>query len=989
MTRNLTQKCFFPFLGNLKCLALLLGLFLFTAPTFASHIAGVEINYECVGGSNYEITVRMLRDCSGILAQPSTNVTLTSSCGATFTAPLPQISSTEVSDVCISQLPNTTCNAGILPGMQLYIYKATVNLSGCADWNVSWQLCCRNTSVNSTGGNMYTESEIHILPGVCNTSPMFPMNRPIPYLSIGSTQNVLSYVAFDPDGDNLQYSLVSAKVSSTANVVYNFPFGPLIPMGTNGLSINPSTGLITINSAGLPIGNYIVVVKVEEFDSNGNLKGFVTRDAQFVMISGTNQAPVSNGQLSNVTGSGVALGSSGISVTNGGSFCFDVTFTDPDPGTVMSATSNLSNYFPGATVSVSGSNPMTVTVCGTANLNYGNSIPVTVTANDNVCPIAATHSVYFNLQVAATTWAGPDQVICDGDTAFLAASGDSAFTWSVISGDPIVTGTNFGCTSCASTWALPAITTTYQLVGLPSGLMDTITVTPLSGPNLVVSNDTSVCAGTCITIGASGGGSYLWSTGDTLDSLQVCLPGTYSVTVTDSNGCTATDSVVVNHFPTTTVSVSNDTSICDGDSVLLSASGNGSFIWSTGATTSNIVATAAGTYSVTYTDTNGCSVVDSIQVLVNPNPIVNGGQDTVLCIGDTITLTATGAVSYVWSNGTTGASTTIATPGLVLVTGTDAQGCSSTDSIYLFPNSSRYVGGYVTDSNGNALTNTWVYLIKYYNAQDSVVALDSVLTDSNGFYLFGTTETVVYVKSGPDSSAYPMQIPTYHGSAPVFVQADSIITVPCDTAWADIDNLSGMNPGGPAFVAGYVFQGAGKSSVCEGDPVVGLSLILLNDNGELVAQVFTDADGNYRFENLTPGTYTIWADDPKVDLMQAPTFTLAAGDNGLTSNLQYKNNTLEFCGGVGINQIASGLESLHFFPNPSTGEVTLELDLQQSGVVQVNILDALGATVWQRQLSGNGKQVRETLDLSGLSTGVYFLQVTTGEQGTTKKLILR
>ncbi len=1042
---------------------LLIALFAIVGNTslFASHIAGVEINYNCLGGTNYEITLSLYRDCSGIPAPLTPTINLSSSCGASQNLVLTNISVSEVSDLCPNQLANSTCNSGILPGIQSWQYTGTANLAGCNDWDLSFSSCCRNSSVNLAGqSGFYIHSNINLANGGCNNSPVFPQNRPIPYIGLNSSQNVLSFVAYDPDGDQLQYSLVSAMVSPALAATYAAGYSATQPMGANVASINPNTGMLTINNP-LWLGNYFVAVKVEEFDNAGNSKGYIIREAQFVVVTATNQNPVVNGSIFNVSG-GTQVGNTNIIQSNPGStVCFDIQFSDPDTLDSLDVSTTLGQIYPGATVTLSGVNPITATVCASIPVLANTSHAFTVTASDNACPINSKTPAWVKISLPTVVVASPDVSLCLGDTAQLYATGDTVYTWTVISGDPIVVGTNFGCTSCASTWASPSVPTTYLVTGGTTGTSDTVTVTPTAGPNVVASNDTIACLSNgCVTVSATGAFSYLWSNGATTDTTQICTPGTYTVTGTDSNGCTgvdtvvvasypavsvslgndttvcpgtclplitspnnlpfynwstaaasqsigicspgsywvvasdsngcfASDTIVVSNYPTPPLSVSNDTSICSGDSVLLSASGSGTFLWSNGDIGSSTVVNAGGTYAVTLTDANGCTAVDSVTVSMHPNPSVYAGPDTVLCIGDTLTLTATGAQSYVWSNGATTASADYTIPGLVTVTGTDSNGCTATDSLYLFPNSSRYVAGHVTDSNGNALTNTWVYLIKYFNVQDSVVALDSVLTDSNGFYLFGTTETVVYVKSGPDSAAYPMQVPTYHGSAPVFVQADSILTVPCDTAWADIDNLSGMNPGGPAFVAGYVYQGAGKTVGCEGDPVVGLSLVLLNANGDLMAQTYTDTDGNYRFENVLPGTYTIWADDPSIDLSLAPTFTIATGDNGLDANLHYKNNTLELCGGVGIAPVFTGLESLHFFPNPSTGEVTLELSLTQAQTVNIQVLDALGATVWQQQVPGNNKQIRETFNLSALSTGIYFLQVRAGDQSMTRKLILR
>lgn len=970
-------------------LLLLASLFLWQANTNASHIVGIEINYACLGGSNYEVSLSVYRDCSGISLGTTQNVSLTSTCGASLTSVLTLNGTYDVSDVCFSQLSNTTCTGGIFPGMEHRVYTGTVNLAGCNTWDVSFSQCCRNNTVNlPPSGNFYTHSQINLIGGACNNSPVFPSNRPVPYVAQYSTQSVLSYVAFDPDGDNLVYSLVSAQTAANTNSSYIAGFSASAPIGAGVLSINPNTGLLTVSNPQFA-GNYVVVVKVEEFDNNGTSKGFVLRESQFVVIPSSNNNPTSNNQIFNVTGGTLAPGTNTISALNGAYVCFDIAFSDPDTNDTLSAFTSLTQYFPGATITTTGTNPLTATVCAIVNSSSGFNPIFTVSAGDNACPISAKHNVAVQFQLPNVVATGPDVSFCDGDTAFINAFGDSAYTWSVLSGDPIVPGTNFGCTTCASTWATPSVTTTYLVTGAPTGTTATIVVTPLGGPVIGLSNDTTVCSGSCVTVTATGGGNYFWSTASTAPSIVVCTPGVYTVSVSDSNGCTAVDTFILGNFAAPSLTISADTSICAGDSVALMANGNGSIMWSNGTVGSSNVVSAGGTYSATLTDANGCTAIDSVTVTVHPLPNVYAGPDTVFCLGDTVTLTATGATSYLWSNGATTASASFTTPGMVTVTGTNAQGCSSSDNVLLIPNSARYVGGYVTDSNGIPLTNSKVYIIKYFAAQDSVVALDSVLTDSNGFYLFGTVENVVYVKSAPDSGAYPNKIPTYHGSAPVFQMADSVVTIPCDTAWANITNLCGTNLGGPGFVQGYIFQGAGKADLCQGDPVKQLSLVLLDANGTYIAQTVTDENGEFSFANITPGTYTIWADQPGIDLAHSPSLTLQSGSSSIDSYLHFKVDRLEACNPSGIGSSLAELSNLNVFPNPSNGEVTLELSMESATAVTVQVMDALGATVWQEQLPGNGKQVRKTIDLSHLSSGMYFLRVDAANSSETRKLVLR
>ena len=160
------------------------------------------------------------------------------------------------------------------------------------------------------------------------------------------------------------------------------------------------------------------------------------------------------------------------------------------------------------------------------------------------------------------------------------------------------------------------------------------------------------------------------------------------LTITDSNGCSATATpVTVNVYsvPSMTVTAASSTSICQGQSVTLQATGGfSSYAWSNGATNQNLIATTAGSYSVTGTTSDGCTATSVAQsVVVNANPIasITNSGSSVLCAGDSTTLSApSGMSSYLWSDGSTTQSITASTAGNYAVTVTNSDGCSATSA---------------------------------------------------------------------------------------------------------------------------------------------------------------------------------------------------------------------------------------------------------------------------------------------------------------------
>ena len=252
--------------------------------------------------------------------------------------------------------------------------------------------------------------------------------------------------------------------------------------------------------------------------------------------------------------------------------------------------------------------------------------------------------------------------------------------------------------------------TTANLSGVAGGTY-TVTVTDANGCTAsgsatiaestqltaLASKTDATCAGASngtITLSLSGGTApyrYLWSNGATTQNLQGLAPGTYTVTVTDANGCTATCGATVGR-PTSLLASARATGArCAGGlgSVALTASGGTApltYLWSNGATTQNLSGVAAGLYSVTVTDANGCTATASATV-GEPAQLRAVAMGTAAsCTGSAtggVALTVSGGTApftYLWSNGATTQNLSGVAPGTYSVTVTDANGCSASCS---------------------------------------------------------------------------------------------------------------------------------------------------------------------------------------------------------------------------------------------------------------------------------------------------------------------
>ncbi len=240
--------------------------------------------------------------------------------------------------------------------------------------------------------------------------------------------------------------------------------------------------------------------------------------------------------------------------------------------------------------------------------------------------------------------------------------------------------TNFSLSGNTSNWVAPG--------GVTSGT--TCATASITGP-------TSVC-GNSVTLTASGGNSYAWTGGATTAAATFSASGTYTVTVTSGGGSTATASQTVTINPAPTATISGATTGCA--SVVLTASGGNSYAWTGGATTAAATFSASGTYIVTVTDANGCTATASETVTVNAfSPAISGG--TTGC--DNLTLTASGGISYEWSNGSSTAATNFTESGTYIVTVTAASGCTGTVSQTITIQASTT---YFADADGDGYGNS-------------------------------------------------------------------------------------------------------------------------------------------------------------------------------------------------------------------------------------------------------------------------------------------
>ncbi len=248
-------------------------------------------------------------------------------------------------------------------------------------------------------------------------------------------------------------------------------------------------------------------------------------------------------------------------------------------------------------------------------------------------------------------------------------------------------------------------------------IKDSATVTGPAGTTTFIANAGSnlqMCVGDMALLGGAPtlyGGTlpytFAWTPNTALNNAMASNPianptttTTYHVTATDNNGCTKSDSIVVIVHPNPIANAGSDLTYCKLAHATLGTTALSGYTYqwspSTGLTQNNIAnptvdITATITYTLAVTNSYGCHDTDNVVVTVNAEPLINAGSDVIIYAGNSTNLTATGAASYTWApptglNSTIGASV-MANPNTTttyVVTGTNALGCTSTDTVVVY-----------------------------------------------------------------------------------------------------------------------------------------------------------------------------------------------------------------------------------------------------------------------------------------------------------------
>ncbi|HNW99220.1 MAG TPA: gliding motility-associated C-terminal domain-containing protein [Bacteroidales bacterium] len=427
----------------------------------------------------------------------------------------------------------------------------------------------------------------------------------------------------------------------------------------------------------------------------------------------------------------------------------------------------------------------TTTVCPstattyTAKIAYTNCDATVVTVTDDVL-------VNVSSNITASASANPTSV-CPGFSSTLTATGTAGSTFAWSSGE-----------TSATTTVTPTSTTTYTVTATDGGCTATaqVTVNTLSPPTIQITTTLATCGLSDGSATATGGGTYAWSTNPTQTTATASgIPaGTYTVTVTGTNGCTATASALVTNIygPTATASSTPATCGLNNGSVTVNATGGTggyTYSWNTSPvqTTQTVSNLAAGTYTVTVTDQMGCSATNSVTLIDQPAPmatianIINATCELSNGAISVTTTSGTAPLAYSWNTPTPWTLPTLSNipGGTYTVTVTDANGCTDvaigTISTSYKPTASasstneicnRTNGTIAVIANGGseAYTYLWSNNATTANVTDLPAGTyDVIVSDSNGCTASATTRIINIPGPIADFSIHPQVLTLMDG----------------------------------------------------------------------------------------------------------------------------------------------------------------------------------------------------------------------------------
>ncbi len=616
----------------------------------------------------------------------------------------------------------------------------------------------------------------------------------------------------------------------------------------------------------------------------------------------------------------------------------------------------------------------------------------TCEATDEIVVTVESESIIAN--------AGPDVTICSGESTTLSASGGTSYLW------------NTGQTS-ASISVSPETTTTYSVTVFGENQANsdqddvTVTVNPL--PSVNAGNNVTITEGNSVTLTASGAETYLWSTGETSASISVNPSSNTQYTVTGYlNGCEATDDVMVFVENSTNETVDADIaggnfSICAGTTTVLVATGGASYLWSTGETSAaiSISPNETTTYTVTAFSESG-NTQDQDSVTVSVYGIVNAGEDVAICVGSSTTLTASEGQSYLWSTGETTQSITVSPNETTLYSvEVSNRNCSNTDDVLVTVNQSLNVnaGNDISIEEGESTTLTATGADSYlWSTGETTQSITVSPNDTTTYFVIGYSNTcegmaevTVFVEEDPYNETVVADIAggnftICYGSSTTLVatgghsylwstgETTSVITVSPSVTTTYI--VTAFSESGNSQDQDSIIIGVNNVQVDAGTDVTilsGESTILTASGADSYLWSTGETTQSITVNPSSSTTYSVTGF--RKGCHSSDDVTVAVGSSTTSVSSLIVRDSVEPVKLVVFQEHESGFLSIKI-----VGDI---VDTQKV----LTITNINGRAVYNAVMNGN--EVDKAIDVSNLTSGIYALRLTYGNNHITKKIVIK
>ena len=304
--------------------------------------------------------------------------------------------------------------------------------------------------------------------------------------------------------------------------------------------------------------------------------------------------------------------------------------------------------------------------------------------------------------------------------------------------------------------------------------------------------------------------------------------------------------------------------------------------------------------------------------------------------------------------------------------------CSDTECLTITVGNPNNCYGYISGqlyagSNNQPLDEGVVYLITHDAQTGLLTAVDSMVVDSGNYYFFGPVacgDYMIKAAAYPGSQYYNNHIPTYYGNSPFWGFAQTISISQANTQIAaDITLIAASNPGGPGFIGGLVSEGANKMD--EGDPVSGMQVNLFDLSGNAIAYTYTDADGEFGFENLAYGTYQVYVE--ALGVQTIPAVVTIGPDASEVDDIQIWASESLITTGINDFDFEGAISDV--YPNPVADGATINFNLEAEVLVDISIVDLAGRTVSTETVSVASGENTLRINAEELNEGYYFLNI--------------